>query len=197
MEVAGREPLINRCALPAPPLWGWTCIPQGPKFRAMWTPWPKKFELVETRRDIIGRLDRLESVPTPTVDPEVVAAAVAEHLERIDALAVVVDELASQGSELDDRVREYVIALAEGIERVDRSERRVKATVARARKELEASGVIDPGVEAEAEQLRLVDAAGGSDRGMYAVPAEVEVPAEAPSSIPGVSAAQLRSMRGG
>lgn len=169
----------------------------------MWTPWVKKSELLEVRKkfgaqlvDILGKLDRLESLPTPTIDPEVVAAAVAAHVERIDALAGVVDELASQGKDLDDRVREYVIALAEGIERVDRSERRVKATVARARKELEASGLVDPGVEAEAEELRLVDAARGSDRGMFPVSTPVVPAVETPSSIPGVSAAQLRQLRG-
>ncbi len=170
----------------------------------MWTPWVKKSELLDVRKkfgaqlvDILGKLDHLDSLPKPTVDPEVVAAAVAAHMERIDALAAVVDELASQGKDLEDRVREYVIALAEGIERVDRSERRVKATVNRARKELEASGLVDPGVEAEAEELRLIDAARGSKRGMFPVSEPVAVGPDPPSSIPGVSAAQLRTLRGG
>ena len=178
--------------------------PARPKYHAMWTPWVKKSELLEIRTrfgerlgDLMGKIAHLESVPTATVDPEVVAAAVAAHLERIDELAAVVDELATQGKELDDRVREYVIALAEGIERVDRSERRVKATVARARKELEARGLVDPGVEAESEELRLVDAARGSDRGMSPVRQTVEPAFPAPSSIPGVSAEQLRTLRGG
>ncbi len=170
----------------------------------MWTPWTKKSELFDVRklfgerlRGMMERISQLESIPTPTVDPEVVATAVAAHLERIDELAAVVDELASQGKELDDRVREYVIALAEGIERVDRSERRVKATVARARKELESRGLVDPGVEAESEELRLVDAARGSDRGVYPVREPVEPGVPPPSSIPGVSAEQLRTLRGG
>lgn len=152
--------------------------------------------LAAALKDIAARLDHLESIPTPTVDPEVVAAAVAAHMERIDALAAVVDELAAQGKDIEDRVREYVIALAEGIERVDRSERRVKATVNRARKELEAVGLVDPGVEAEAEELRLVDVARGSKRGMFPVSEPVAPGADPPSSIPGVSAAQLRQLRG-
>jgi len=178
-------------------------LPARLKFHAMWTPWPKKCELTDVVGDhcqqlvrIIGRLDRLDSLPTPTVDSEIVAAAVATHMERIDALAAVVDELAAQGKDIEDRVREYVIALAEGIERVDRSERRVKATVNRARKELEASGLVDPGVEAEAEELRLVDVARGSKRGMFPVSEPVAAGADPPSSIPGVSAAQLRTLRG-
>lgn len=170
----------------------------------MWTPWVKKSELLAIRvkfgerlGDLMGRTTQLESVPTPTVDPEVVATAVATHIERIDELIATVEELASQGKDLDDRVREYVIALAEGIERVDRSERRVKATVARARKELEARGLVDPGVEAEDEQLRLVDAARGSERGVFPMRQTVEPDIPAPSSIPGVSAEQLRHLRGG
>ena len=163
----------------------------------MWTPSRSKNRIWEVLNKILSRMDHLESIPTPTVDPEVVASAVAAHLERIDALAAVVEELASQGKDLEDRVREYVIALAEGIERVDRSERRVKATVARARKELEANGLVDPGVEAEAEQLRLVDAARGSDRGMQPVSESVEPVIVPPSGFPGVSPDQLRVLRGG
>ena len=163
----------------------------------MWTPWTKKRDLRKAFADIHSDMLRLDSVPTPTVDPEVVAAAVASHLERIDALADSVDELASQGVDLEARVRDYVIALAEGIERVDRSERRVKATVNRARKELEAHGLADPGVEAEAEQLRLIDAARGSDRGMHPVQQSVEPDIAPPSGFPGVSPEQLRTLRGG
>ncbi len=163
----------------------------------MWTPWPKKLDVQPHLEALSHRISSLESVPPPTVNPEVVAAAVAAHLERIDGLAAAVEELALQGKDLDDRVRGYTIALAEGIERVDRSERRVKATVARARKELEASGVIDPGVEAEAEQLRIVDGERGDDRGMHAVRETVEPNGDAPSSIPGVTAGQLRAIRGG
>lgn len=63
--------------------------------------------------------------------------------------------------ELSGRLDEMRHAVAEGIERVDRSERRIKQTVRRAREKLEAAGYTDDGLEAEAQQLQLLDGQGG------------------------------------
>lgn len=73
------------------------------------------------------------------------------------------DAIESLAKRLDDMTH----AVAEGIERVDRSERRVKAVVQRAKKRLEDAGFTDDGVEAEAEQLRLLD---GAERDGSGVP---------------------------
>jgi hypothetical protein len=50
-----------------------------------------------------------------------------------------------------------------------RKENRIRATVRRAREELENRGFEDPGLEAEAAELRLVDGGGGPPGGMQPV----------------------------
>lgn len=59
------------------------------------------------------------------------------------------------------RIGDLTVALSEGIAKVERHEARIRATVRRAREELEDSGIRHPGLEAEAAQLSLVDGAGG------------------------------------
>ena len=130
----------------------------------------------------LARLERVESAPTP-VPP----TALPENYEAdVDARFL----------EFAKALTETRLAVSEGIERVDRSERRIKATVARARKELAARGFDDPGLEAEAHELRVVDGDGGADGGVPAVSEEVAEVDGAPSSIRGVSAAQLRQRWG-
>jgi len=85
------------------------------------------------------------------------------------------------------------MAVAEGIEHVERVERRIQATVRRARKELAEEGVEHPGLEAEASELQLIDG-GGSDRAW--VPPVPENVGGAESSIPGVTQEQIRRVRG-
>jgi len=151
--------------------------------------------LLAAHGSTIARLHHLESVPTPTVDPETVATAVASHMERIDATDGQVDALAIQVEEMQGQLREYVIALEEGILRVDRSERRVKAVVRRAQGQLAVDGLVDDGVEAEAQNLRLVDDGEGNGVGVQPVPPRV-APAPLPKSgFPGLSAEQLHSLR--
>jgi len=99
-----------------------------------------------------------------------------------------------------DRTAEYekniTLAVADGIERVDRAERRVKATIASARKELERRGLEDPRLDAEAYELRDADGDGSASGGVPAVPSEVEPNNEAPSSVRGVPLELLRRVRG-
>lgn len=71
--------------------------------------------------------------------------------------------------QLAKRIDELTHAVAEGIERVDRSERRVKSVVQRAKRRLEEAGFHDDGVEAESEQLRLIHGDGGQERGVQPV----------------------------
>jgi hypothetical protein len=91
-----------------------------------------------------------------------------------------------------DELERLKAAVAEGIAHVERTESRIAGVVGRAQKELRRFGIRHPGVEAEAEQLQLVDGAGGDGRG---VPAVSEDMANAPSSVPGVSRAQLMKAR--
>jgi hypothetical protein len=65
---------------------------------------------------------------------------------------------------LADQLQDQTLAIAEGIERVDRSERRVRSAVARAQKRLSDAGYEDEGVEAEAVQLQFLD--GGTGKGV-------------------------------
>jgi hypothetical protein len=74
---------------------------------------------------------------------------------------------------LKARMKELTTAVAQGIEHVDRSERRVRATVARARRELEEHGVVSPGVEAEWAELRGEDGERSEGGGMQPVREEV------------------------
>ena len=73
-------------------------------------------------------------------------------------------------SALDD----LTLAVAEGIEHADRSERRVRAVVQGAKRRMEAAGYDDPGVEAEADQLSSEDAASRRPEVVQPLPENVE-----------------------
>lgn len=79
-----------------------------------------------------------------------------------------------------DKLREAIdgqrLAIAEGIERVDRAERRVQQSVRRARARLREHGVEDDGVEAEFAQLRFLDGTGGGEGGVQPVHDPVATP---------------------
>ena len=94
---------------------------------------------------------------------------------------------------LDGRLRTMTHAVAEGIERTDRAERRIKATVRRARAEFAEYDVEHAGLEAEAGELRLLDAGGSDGRRVPTVREEVEEAPEPPTSIETI-AGKLRMM---
>ena len=144
-------------------------------------------------KTIFGRLELLETAPAPDPPPTATDPATTEHLQALQAGA---DSARLDLTDIDRKLKELTFAVEEGIERVARSERRIQATIARARKELKDRDLEDPGVEAEAAQLRVVDGGGSEDGGVPAVPAKVAEPADAPSSVRGVSAAALRQVRG-
>jgi len=97
---------------------------------------------------------------------------------------------------IETRIKELVHAIAEGIERTARAERRIGQTIARARAELKKRGYKDPGIEAEDRELRLIDADGSDESAVSPVPKDVGEPSPAPSSVSGVSQDQLRRARG-
>jgi hypothetical protein len=119
---------------------------------------------------------------TPSVDPARVEALdkalgrVEKALEAIQtAIPQPYDDRAVMKAldDQDERMDALRLAVAEGIERVDRSERRIAQVVRRARERYEG----DPGVEAEhaeleqAGQLRFFDGEGSRGGGMQPMPA--------------------------
>ena len=94
---------------------------------------------------------------------------------------------------IETELQAVKVAVADGIEHVDRVETRIRGTVKRARKELQEHGLEVPGLEAEATTLSLLDGGGGEGTSMPVMPARV---AEDQSSVPGVTPEQLRRVRG-
>ena len=130
---------------------------------------------------ILTRLEALESAPRlPQLN--------ADHDTRLGTLETGFDRL-------NQDFKSTTFAVAEGIERVDRSERRIHATVKRARAELKKLGYEDPGLEAEASQLREVDGEGSHGTEVLHLPEDVAPAPEAPSSVPGVPASTLARIR--
>lgn len=130
--------------------------------------------------------------PVPSLHLEAAAAQTQRDLDtlsrRVEAHAHSLDALSSQVGDLRERMDRLTIAVAEGIEHVERAERRVRATVARARRELSEDGVAHPGLEAEHAQLRDGDGDGGEERGVQPVREEVDrsgIQVELGDSFPG------------
>jgi len=152
--------------------------------------------------EIRDRVERLETTPVPDLPTDVHSRLTA--LSRRDAdLQQDIETNGRDLTELSEHIdgydawrKELVIAVSEGIERTDRAERRVKATVARARKQLETLGYDDPGLEAEAVELRLLDGDGSATGGVSPVPAEVANAPEESSSVRGVPLETLKRARG-
>ena len=157
-------------------------------------------ELEEQLRSISDRLDTLETAPAPEYDLDRLRGIMAGVSGQTNARLNQMDDerlaLEKGLQALDERVKKLVFAVAEGIERVNRYEGRIHATIKRARKELADSGFQSPGLETEAAQLQLIDGGGGPDSGVPDVPTEVVDDPDAPSSIRGVPAAVLRRVRG-
>jgi len=172
----------------------------------MWKPFRDLFgsnaATLAALADIRARVDHLETVPVPDL-PEQVEARLAqlsrrdgELQEGLDSQHADVGELIEQVDSHDAWRKEIVIAVSEGIERTDRAERRIKATVQRARRQLESLGYVDDPLEAEAVELRLIDGEGSEKRGVPPVPAEVENAEPESSSVRGVPLETLKRARG-
>ena len=142
------------------------------------------------------RIDSLESAPKPDLDLQPIRASLIDLRENHADVSHRLESLFENIGELAAQAKDFTMALSEGIERTDRAERRIKATVARARKELKARGYEDPGLDAEAYELRDVDGKGGDDPGVLPLRGPVGQPTEDASSIRGVSLEELRRVRG-
>lgn len=133
------------------------------------------------RQDLQGILERIPKLETAVAQPR--------DLEPIK----------TQLEHLESRLDTLRAAVSEGIERVDRSERRIRQVVTRARAQLEEEGYRDPGVEAEYAELQRGDGGGGEDGGVQPMSEEVGEPLDL-SSVPGAwsqeDIAALRRFRG-
>ena len=148
----------------------------------MWSPNKDTRRALDALREQLGgylaRLERVESAPTPS--------------DRVTNLEELVSAQDASLAAVTTKIKDLTFAVSEGIERTDRAERRIRNAIQRARKELGSRGYEDPGLEAEAYELRAVDGDGGKDSGVPAVSEEVAAVEPEASSIRGVSAEQLR-----
>jgi len=76
---------------------------------------------------------------------------------------------------MDSKVDACMKAVAEGIDHVDRNEKRVRGILTGAQRRFESAGYEDPGVEAEVESLPPVDAGSSSEEELPAVHEDVEL----------------------
>lgn len=97
-------------------------------------------------------------------------------LARLDEHAAGINALMERLEDQEEKTRGQTLAIAEGIEHVDRAERRVRAAVARARKRMADLGYEDEGLEAEAKGIRELDGEQRELEGMQPVPDGVEGP---------------------
>ena len=152
--------------------------------------------------EIRDRVERLETAPIPDVplaiDDRLTALSRRDGdlLDALDTYVSDLNELSEQVDGVEAWRKEIVIAVSEGIERTERAERRIKATVQRARKQLAALGYVDDPLEAEAVELRLIDGERSTKSEVPSLPAPVENATPEGSSVRGVSAETLRRARG-
>ena len=97
---------------------------------------------------------------------------------------------------LEAKLADLTLAVSEGVNNVQRSERRVRAVVTSARRELADAGYSHAGLEAEAGELRDIHADSGNGEEVPAVPESVDQPGQDQRSVvPGVSVRQMQLAR--
>lgn len=196
------HPIPLTTPTPPPPVGGASHLDNGVVYMFVHTMWKRLRDMFGSGTGLRGelealrlRVEQVEAWPDLGQRVETCLVTLAKHRENSDGLTARVDHLERDVDALHDERKDLVIAIAEGIERTDRAERRIKNTIRRARKELEGRGYADPGLEAEAFEFREVNGDGGDESGLQPLPAPVEtVPEE--SSIPGVPLETLRHARG-
>lgn len=133
---------------------------------------------------VTSRLRVLEQVVPMEVTPPFDAAPIWESLSSKQTAIL----------RLENQVDDQTLAIAEGIERVGRAEKRIAETVRRAKRRADEAGYEDPGVEAEVAELHRRDGDGSEQ--LQIVQPDVEDDVGDASSVRGVSVEQLQRARG-
>lgn len=144
------------------------------------------------RKELAGIAARLEAIQTAQVP----AVDRSDEPDRVTQLTDELRQLAVDVETIEHQFKDVLQAVAEGIERTERAERRIQQTVKRARKELKEAGLEDPGLEAEHDQLRHTDGGRSLEDGVRPVRSGVVAPEEEASSVKGVSVGVLQRARG-
>lgn len=118
-----------------------------------------------------GKFDRLERLESAHRDNVSSLASTVQTLSNLPLGAAAYDD-----SWVRDEMTNLLVAVAEGIEHVDRSERRVRAVLQSAKRRFEAEGYVDPGVEAETAALPPLDASSQPAKELQPVPDGVAEP---------------------
>lgn len=143
-----------------------------------------------TLEELRRTLEAVSLAPRPAPTTERLELELSGLDTRLGKITGRLDELAAEL----ERVK---VAVAHGIEHEDRRERRIEATVRRARKKLAELGVEDGALEAEFDGLPDRDGEGGGQRRLFAMPGDVGEGARMEaSSIKGVSREILSRVRG-
>ena len=127
-------------------------------------PWNTKINYLRDRiqavhKEVLDMTQQLQAIPTSSVSGE----DLAEFRAQLSGIEAELDAHAK-------RFKDLTMAIEEGIERVDRAENRIKATVTRAQRKYPD----DPSISAEAEELRERDALGGGEGRVPPVPEVLE-----------------------
>lgn len=145
---------------------------------------------------VYDRLVALETAPILPVDLDPIRRELTKLRDEIELAYAKVALTDKDVENLQAQAKDFTFALSEGIERTDRAERRIKATVQRARKKLAEHGFEDTNLEAEGSELRERDGEGSEDGGVLPLHPTVAEPEQEASSIRGVSVETLRRARG-
>ena len=96
-----------------------------------------------------------------------------------------VNALASRIDGLEKDIQTLYKAVADGIDHVDRNEKRVRGIVTGAKRRFAAEGFVDPGVDAEEDSLPRDHAAGGEDEGVPPMSDDLGIPQNPFQGVPG------------
>lgn len=127
-----------------------------------------QLDLLTVKEAVLDVAGAVEAIPA-AVDPRPDLDGIRDRLDQT--------ELSLDG--IEGRIKDLTLAIGEGIERTTRAENRVKATITRARKEFASNGLLDPGLEAEAAELRVQDGDGGEDSDVQQLRLHMDEPREA------------------